>query len=63
MLESESGILYTGIYRATVIKQETHGRLKLYIYGVTPKSITDYYSEDGIYNDILVSDLPDMWTQ
>lgn len=58
MLESESGILYTGIYRATVIKQETHGRLKLYIYGVTPKSITDYYSEDGIYNDILVSDLP-----
>lgn len=53
MLESESGIMYTGIYRATVIKQESHGKLKLYIYGVTPKPIEEYYN-----NDVLVSDLP-----
>ena len=54
MIKSDSGLMYTGIYRATVLRQEKFGKLKLYIYGVTAHTIDTYLN-----NQFAIDDLPD----
>lgn len=53
---TESGLLYNRIYRATVLAHLPDGKLKLYIYGVTPFDISAYKDDETLIEDLPMAE-------